>query len=163
MGAMNWVRRVLTETGDDGRFRSGSAVILGACFVILPLLLAVLDAESVLVATLIGSGVAVLWFVGETFVRWVTIVAFAAFALGSGMVIQQLPSPAIAVFLGGFALTLGACRFLSGWSHPLVPAAEMEVEPGPVHPVVVLAVVLPLLALVALVVVGIARARGIIG
>ena len=55
---MNWVRGVLTDTDDDGRFRSGLGAILGACLATLPLLFGMVDAQTALIATLIGSVVA---------------------------------------------------------------------------------------------------------
>ncbi len=72
---MNWVQRVLTDTEDNGRYLSGLGAALGGCIATLPLLFGALDAETVLIATLVGSIVATpLWrFVGEAFDRQVDV------------------------------------------------------------------------------------------
>jgi hypothetical protein len=159
---MNLVRRVLTDTEDDGRYWSGLGAILGACIVTLPLLFGMLDTETVLIATLIGSIVAVPhWrFIGNTFDRPFTIITYVAFLIASVIVLRQLPGLAIFVFLGGFTFTLGVLRLVSGWRNPgpLSPASELELRP--IQPVLVLALVVPLLALLAVIVIGISVERG---
>lgn len=119
---MNWVRRALTDTEDDGRYRSGLAAMLGACFVILPLLFGSLDAETVLIAGLIGSIVAApLWrLVGESLDRPATIITYVAFLIASVVVLRLLPGLAFFVFLGGYAFTLGVLRFANGWRNPVL-------------------------------------------
>ncbi len=160
---MNLVRRVLTETGDDGRFRSGLGVILGACIAILPLLFGMLDARTFLIAALIGIIViAPLWrFVGEPFDGPLPIIAFVAFVIASVIVLRQLPGPALFVFLGAFTFTLGLLRFVKGWRNPVPVARTSELETGPVQPLLVLALVLPLLALVVVIVIGTAIESGV--
>jgi hypothetical protein len=151
---MNWVRHVLTDTEDDGRFRSGLGVILGACFAILPLLFGLVSGETFLIATLIGSvAVAPLWrFVGEPFDRPVTIITYAVFLIASVIVLRQLPGLALFVFLGGFAFTLSALRFVNGWRNPVPLGPASEPEPGPTQPILVLVLLVPLLALVVVIV-----------
>ena len=136
--------------------------MLGACFVILPLLFGSLDAETVLIAGLIGSIVAApLWrLVGESLDRPATIITYVAFLIASVVVLRLLPGLAFFVFLGGYAFTLGVLRFANGWRNPVPPAPASEPEPGPIQPVLVLALVLPLLALVALIVIVISADRG---
>ena len=159
---MNWMRRVLTDTEDDGRYRSGLGAILGACIVILPLLFGMLDAETVLIATLIGSiVVAPLWRLGETFDGPLTVISYVAFLIASVIVLRQLPGLAFFVFLGGFTFTLSVLRFVNGWRNPAPLAPPSELEPGPIQPVFVLALVLPLLALVVVIVIGISVERGV--
>jgi hypothetical protein len=162
---MNWVRRVLTDTEDDGRYRSGLGAIVGACVVILPLVFGRMGAEAALIATLIGSVVAIvavpLWrFVGETFDGPLTVISYVAFLLASVIVLRQLPGMAFFVFLGGFTFTLSVLRFVNGWRNPVPLALAPELERGPIQPVLVLALVLPLLALVAVIVIGISIEPG---
>src|SRR5258705_265717 len=97
---MNLVRRVLTDAEDDGRYRSGLGAILGACIVTLPLLFGVVDAEAAVIATLIGSVVAVvaipLWRpAGRTLDGPLTIIAFVALLIASVIVVRQLPGLAL--------------------------------------------------------------------
>lgn len=51
---MSWLRRLLTETEDDGRFRSALGMFLGACFVLIPLPFEVLDLRTVLLDSFMG-------------------------------------------------------------------------------------------------------------
>lgn len=159
---MDWVRRVLTDTDDDGRYRSGLGAIFGACVMTMPLLFGMLDGETVLIALLVGSIVAApLWrFVGEALDRPATIITYVAFLVASVVVMRQLPGLAFFVFLGGFTFTVSVLRFVNGWRNPVPFAPASEPEPGPVQPVLVLVLVLPLLALVAVIVIGIAMERG---
>ena len=159
---MNWVRRVLTDTEDDGRYRSVFGAILGACIVTLPLVFGQLHAETALIAVLIGSIVAApLWrFVGETLDRPLTIITYVAFLVASVIVVRLLPGLAYFAFLGGFTFTVSVLRFVNGWRNPVPFAPASELEPGPVQPVLVLALVLPLLALVLVIVIGISVERG---
>jgi hypothetical protein len=159
---MGWVRRVLSDTEDDGRYRSGLGAILGACIVTVPLLFGKLDAETVLIATLIGSIVAApLWrFIGEAFEGPGTIVSYVGFLVASVVVLQQLPALAFFVFLGGFTFTLSVLRFVNGWRNPVPVAPAPELELGPIQPGLVLALVLPLLALVVVIVIAISVELG---
>lgn len=159
---MNWARRVLTDTDDDGRFRSGLGAILGASIAILSLLFGLVDAETFLIAALIGSiVVAPLWrFVGEDLDGSLPIIAFVAFLIASVIVVRQLPGLAFAVFIGSFTFTLGVLRFANGWRNPVPRTPAPEMEPRPVQPVLVLALVLPLLLLAAVIVIGVAVERG---
>jgi hypothetical protein len=155
---MNWVRRVLTDTDDDGRYRSGLAAIAGACLATLPLLFGMLDAETALIATLIGSIAAVvavpLWrSVGGALDGPMTIIAFVAFFIAMVVVRRQLPGLAVWVFLGGFAFTLGVLRLVHGWRNPVPLAPPSELGPRPIQRGPVLALVLPLLALVIVIVI----------
>ena len=163
---MNWVRRVLTDTDDDGRYRSGLAVILGACIAVLPLLFGMLDAKTALIAALIGSIVAIvavpLWrSAGGALDGPLTIVTYVAFLAASVVVLRQLPGLAIWVFFGGFAFTLGVLRFAIGWRNPVPPTPPWVLEPRPVHLGLVLALVLPLLALVIVIVVAVSVELGL--
>lgn len=156
------MRRVLTDTEDDGRYRSGLGAIFGACIVPMPLLFGMLNAETVLIALLVGSILAApLWrFVGEALDRPSTIITYVAFLVASVVVMRQLPGLAFFVFLGGFTFTLSVLRFANGWRNPVPLAPASEPEPGPVQPVLVLALVVPLLTLVVVIVIGIAIERG---
>src|SRR5215204_5635461 len=103
---MGWVRRVMTDTDDDGRYRSGLGAILGACLVTLPLLFGMLDAKTALIATLIGSIVAVvavpLWRTASGASDGpMTIITYVAFLVALVVVLRQLPGLAFSVFLGG--------------------------------------------------------------
>jgi hypothetical protein len=154
---MGWLRRVLTDTEDDGRFRSSLGVIAGACLAIMPLLFGQLDVAPSLSAALIGAAVAPFWrYAGESVGSRLTIIASVLFLIASVIVLRQLPSRAFFVFLGGFTLTLSLLRLVTGWWNPVRFTPEQDLEPGPTRPVLVLAVVVPLLALVALVVIVIA-------
>lgn len=162
---MGWVRRVLTDTEDDGRYRSGLGAILGACIATLPLLFGMLDAETALVATLIGSVVAVgavpLWRPAEGALGGpMTIIAYIAFFVASVVVVRQLPVLALFVFLGGFTFTASVLRFVTGWRNPVPVAPAPELELGPIQPSLVLALVLPLLALVIVIVIGVSVELG---
>ena len=157
---MRWVRRLLTDTDDDGRYRAGLGAVLGASFAILPLLTGVLEIETVLIATVVGAIVAApfRWLDRQTPTGPVAVIAYAAFFLASVVVLRQLPSLAIVVFLGGFGFALGVLRYIGGWRNPVPP--DPEPIRGPAQPALVLALVLPLLALVAVVVIGILVNRG---
>ena len=154
MWSMSWVRRVLTDTEDDGRFRSALGLVLGACLASLPLLFGALNAETSVLAALIGAVVAApFWrFVGETIDGPVAIVAFVVFLAASLVVLRQLPSLAFPVFLGGYGFTLSALRFIAGWQHPVPQDWPADVERGPVRPFLVLALILPLALLVSAIV-----------
>ena len=137
---MSWVHRVLTDTDDDGRYRSGLAAILGACLVTLPLLFGMVDATTALIAMLIGSLVAVvavpLWRSGEGALDGpMTIITYVAFLVASVVVLRQLPGLAIFGFLGGFAFTLGVLRFVNGWRNPVPPTPpDLGAPPDPARP-----------------------------
>jgi len=156
----------MTDTEDDGRYRSGLGAILGGCIVALPLLFGVVDAETALIATLIGSVVAVaavpLWRPAEGALdRPMTVIAYVAFLVASVVVWRQLPGLAFFVFLGDFTFTLSVLRFVTGWRNPVPVASASELELGPVQPGLVLALVLPLLALAIVIVIGVAVEVGI--
>jgi len=121
-----------------------------------------LDAETVLIATLIGSIVVapLWWFAEETSNTPLTIIAYVAFLVALVIVLRQLPSLAAFVFVGGFAFMLGVLRFVNGWRNPVPLAPASEREPGPIQPVLVLALVLPLLAIVVVIVIGISGEGG---
>ena len=157
---MEWMRRVLTDTDDDGRYRSGLGAILGACLVTLPWLFGMEDAEAIVVAALIGFIVAATWRIGEAFGAPATIISYVAFLIGLVVVLRQLPGLALFAFLGGFALTLSLLRFVGGWRNPVPATSAWEQASRPIQPILVLALVLPLLALVAVVVIGISIDRG---
>jgi hypothetical protein len=162
---MDWVRRVLTDTDDDGRYRSGLAAIAGACIVTLPLLFGMLDAETALVAMLVGSIVAVvavpLWRLAAGALDGaMTIITYVAFLVASVVVLRQLPGFAFFVFLGGFTFTLSVLRIVTGWRNPVPVAPASDLEPGPIQPGLVLALVLPLLALVIVIVIGVSLELG---
>jgi hypothetical protein len=162
---MNWVRRVLTDTDDDGRYRSGLAAILGASMVTLPLLLGTLDARTALIATLIGSIVAVaavpLWRSTEGASDGpMTIITYVAFLVALVVVLRLLPGLAFFVFLGGYAFTLGVLRFVNGWRNPVPLTPPSELEPRPIHRGLVLALALPLLALAIVIVIGVSVELG---
>ena len=154
---MKWARRVLTDTDDDGRYRSGLGAILGACIATLTLLFGLVGAQTFLIAALIGAiVVAPLWrFVGEALDRPLPIIAYVAFVIASVIVVRQLPGLAFAVFIGSFTFTLGVLRFATGWRNPVPRTPAPELEPRPVQPVLVLALVLPLLALLVVIVIGV--------
>ena len=163
---MNWLRRVLTDTEDDGRFRSGLGAILGACIVILPLLFGRLNAETVLIAAFIGSVVAVvavpLWRSAKGAQDGpMTFIAYVAIAVGSVVIWRQLPGLAFFAFVGGFTFALSVLRFVTGWRNPVAVASASELEIGPVQPGLVLALVLPLLALIIVIVIGVAVEVGV--
>jgi hypothetical protein len=163
---MDWVRRVLRDTEDDGRYRSGLGAILGGCIAMLPLLFGMLDAETALIATLIGSVVAVvavaLWRpAGGALDGPMTIIAYVAFLVASVVVVRQLPVLAFFVFLGGFTFTLSVLRLVTGWRNPVPVAPASELELGPIQPGLVLALVLPLLALVIFIVIGVSVELGV--
>jgi hypothetical protein len=163
---MSWVRRALTDTDDDGRYRSGLGAILGACTVILPILFGRVGAEVALIAALIGSVMAVvavpLWRpTGGALDGPMTIIANVAFLVAAVVVLRQLSGLAFFVFVGGFTFTLSVLRFVSGWRNPVPVASESELEIGPVQPGLVLALVLPLLALVIVIVIGVSAELGV--
>ena len=163
---MDWVRRVLTDTDDDGRFRSGLGAILGASLVTLPLLFGMVDARTALIATVIGSIVAVvavpLWrVVDEASDGPMTIITYVVFLVASVVALRQLPGLAFFVFLGGFAFTLGVLRFVHGWRNPVPLTPLSELEPRPIQPGLVLALVLPLLALLIVIVIGVSLELGV--
>ena len=162
---MAWVRRVLTDTDDDGRYRSGLGAILGAFLSTLPLLFGMVDAETALIATLIGSVVAVvavpLWRAGGALDGPMTIVTYVAFLVASVIVLRQLPGSAFFVFLGGFTFTLSVFRFVNGWRNPVPLTPRSYLEPRAIQPGVVLALVLPLVALVIVIVIGVSVELGV--
>ena len=161
---MNWARRVLTDTDDDGRYRSGLAAILGASIAILTLLFGLVDARTFLIAALVGFVViAPLWrYFGEDLAGPLPVIAFAAFLIASVIVVKQLPGLAFAVFMGSFTFTLGVLRFANGWRNPVPLAPAPEMESRPAQPLLVLALVVPLLLLASVIVIGVLVERGTI-
>jgi hypothetical protein len=157
---MSWIRGALTDTDDDGRYRSGLGIVAGACFVILPLLFGALDTETSLTAMLIGAIVAVpFWrFADGPSRSLLAIISYVASFIAALIVLRQLPGLAFFVFLGGFTFMLSLLRFANGWQNA-VPPPEPEREPGPIQPFLVLVVVVPLVALLAVIVITIAVGR----
>src|SRR3954463_201495 len=134
---MSWLRGVLTDTEDDGRYRSGLGAILGACMATMPLLFGLLDVDTFLIAALIGSVLAVPLrrYVGERLDTPLTIIAYAAFLIASVIVLRQLPGLAFVTYLGAFTFTLSALRLMTGWRNAVPLAPTSEVEPRPMEPV----------------------------
>jgi hypothetical protein len=155
---MSWVRRVLTDTDDDGRYRSGLGIIAGASLAILPLLFGSLDAATSLTAALVGAIVIVpFWrFTGEPSRSPLAIIGYIAFFIAALIVLRQLPGLAFFVFLGGYVFTLSLLRFANGWRNPVPLSPEPAREPGPIQPFLVLVIVVPLVALLAVIVITIA-------
>jgi len=156
---------VLTDTEDDGRYRSGLGAIVGAWIATLPLLFGMVDAQTALIPAIIGSVVAVvavpLWrTAGAALDRPMTIFAYVAFFVASVVVLRQLPGLAYFVFIGGFTFALGVLRFVNGWRNPVPVASASELELGPIQPGLVLALVLPLMALVIVIVIGVSKELG---
>ena len=163
---MSWVRRVLTDTEDDGRYRSGLGALIGACTVIVPLLFGRVGAEAALIAALSGSVMAVvavpLWRpTGGALDGPMTIIANVAFLVAAVVVLRQLSGLAFFVFVGGFTFTLSVLRFMSGWRNPVPVASASELELRPIQPRLVLALVLPLVALAIVIVVGVSAELGV--
>lgn len=122
---MDWVRRLLTDTEDDGRFRSGLGVVMGVCIATLPLLFGMMDAQTFLIATLIGAiSVAPFWrYVGEPLSRPFSIIAFMSFLIAMVIVLRQLPGVAYFAFCGRMGV------------HARIDALrEWMAEPGAIRP-----------------------------
>ena len=111
---------------------------MARAFATLPLLFGMVDAQTALIAMLIGSVVAVvavpLWRSAEGALDGpLTIITYVAFLVASVIVLRQLPGLAFFVFLGGFAFTLGVLRFVNGWQNPVPPAPASDLEPRPIQ------------------------------
>jgi len=160
---MSWVRRVLTDTEDDGRYRSALAAILGASIATLTLVFGLVDVEPFVISTFTGFIVAApLWrFVGEPLNRPLAVITFIAFLIASVIVVRVLPRWAFFPFLGGWAFTLGVLRYKNGWRNPVPIPTRSDVDRGPIRPILVLALVVPLLALLAVIVIGVSVERGL--
>jgi hypothetical protein len=148
---------------DDGRFRSGLAAILGLSVATISLLFGRLDVETFLIATLVGSAVvAPVWrFVEESFAGPMTIVMYAAFVVPAAIILRQFPTFAFFAFLGGFMFVLGLLRVATGWRNPVLPPPRPELT-GPVRPILVLVLAVPLMALFVVTVVAVAVERGLL-
>ena len=79
---------------DEDQLRSGSAVLLGACFIMLPVLVGRMGVPTLLIVSAIGG---------------LAILPVWRYAGGS------LSSPSILTYLGAWGCTLGFMRFATGW------------------------------------------------
>lgn len=151
---MEWLRRLVTDTDDEGRFRAGLGIVFGASVLVLPLLLGALDAQTTLVASLCGL-IAVLPFwrlvagpseqpgaIGVMVVMFLFIIVIA----------RELPALGVPVFLGAATMTLNVVRLRIGWRFPAPTRAELELPPAEAERMALVGLGIPLLVVVGMVV-----------
>jgi hypothetical protein len=159
---MDWARRLLTDSGDDSRFRAGLGVILATCLAVIPLLSGRMDTRTFLTVALLGSIVVLPFWrrVGEPLNRSGSIVAFLGILIGPLAVGRMFSGLAILTYLGAWTFTLAVMRLLTGWRDPIERAPDLELNPNGLSWSLVLVLVLPLLAIAGLAIWVIATDRG---
>lgn len=126
MGRMNWVQRVLADSGDDTRFRSGMAMILAPLIALVPPLSGRMDALTFLMVATFGSVVVLpLWRqVGEPLNKPGSIIAFLGLLIGPLVVARMSSALAIWTYLGAWGFTLALMRFVTRWRDPMGGAPD---------------------------------------
>jgi hypothetical protein len=102
---------------DDDRLRSGSATVLGVCMALLPLLTERSDVPTTLVVSAIGA-LAILPFwrrAGEPMSTLMAVIPFLSLVIGMVVIGRLFSAAAIMTFIGAWAATLGAMRFVTDW------------------------------------------------
>jgi hypothetical protein len=164
MSPMNWARRLLSDSGDDTRFRSGLGLILATCMALLPPVSGRMDMPTFLAVALVGAVVVLPFWreIGEPRDNPRSIIAFLVTVIGVFAIARTFSALAISTYLGGWAFTLSLMRFLTGWRDPLGPAPDPELNPDGVSWPLVLVLVLPLLAIAGVAVWGVATEGGLL-
>ena len=102
---------------DEDQLRAGSAILLGACALLLPVLVGRMDVPTLLIVAAIG-GLAILpfWrYAGGSLKSPLGLVAFLGLAIGPMVVGRLFSAWAIWTYLGAWVCTLGFMRLMTGW------------------------------------------------
>ena len=101
----------------DDQLRAGSAVLLGACALLLPFLMGRIDVPTLLIVAAIG-GFAILpfWrYAGGSLTSPIALLAFLELLIGPIVIGGLFSALAIWTYIGAWACTLGFMRLATGW------------------------------------------------
>jgi hypothetical protein len=102
---------------EEDQLRSASAVLLGACLLLLPLLAGWMDVATLLIVSAIG-GLAILpvWrYAGASLNSPIAVFTFLELVIGPIVIGLLFSAAAILTYLGAWGCTLGFMRFATGW------------------------------------------------
>jgi hypothetical protein len=108
---------VSTRDINEDQLRAASAVLLGACLLLLPLLVGRMDVPTLLIVSAIG-GLAILpfWrYAGGSLKSPIALFVFLEIVIGPIVIGLLFSALAIWTYLGAWACTLGFMRFATGW------------------------------------------------
>ena len=97
--------------------RAGSAVLLGACALLLPLLVGRIDVPTLMIVAAIG-GLAILpfWrYAGGSLKSPIGVFVFLELLVGPIVIGRVFSALAIWTFIGAWVCTLGFMRLATGW------------------------------------------------
>ena len=102
---------------DDERLRYGLGVVLGALFVLLPMLIGRMDVETLLLVSAIGAIVILpVWRdVGGPLNTPRGLIGFLQLVIGPIIIARVFSGPAIWTYVGAWLCTLGVMRLATGW------------------------------------------------
>jgi hypothetical protein len=101
----------------EDQLRAGSAILLGACALLLPLLVGRMDVPTLMIVSAIG-GLAILpfWrYAGGPLKSPIAIVAFLGLVIGPLVIGRLFSALAIWTYVGAWVCTLGVMRLATGW------------------------------------------------
>jgi hypothetical protein len=101
----------------EDQLRAGSAVLLGACALLLPLLVGRMNVPTLLIVSAIG-GFAILpfWrYAGGPFKSPITLLVFLELLIGPIVIGRLFSALAIWTYIGAWVCTLGVMRLATGW------------------------------------------------
>jgi hypothetical protein len=104
----------------EDQLRAGSAVLLGALALLLPVLVGRMDVPTVLIVAAIG-GVAILpfWrYAGASLTSPIAVLVFLELVVGPIVIGRLFSALAIWTYLGAWVCTLGFLRLASNWRDP---------------------------------------------
>ena len=101
----------------EDQLRAGSALLLGACVLMLPILVGRMDVPTWLIVAAIG-GFAILpfWrYAGGALSSPVAFVPFLELVIGPIVIAALFSALAIWTYIGAWVFTLGLLRLATGW------------------------------------------------
>lgn len=101
----------------EDQLRAGSAVLLGACALLLPLLVGRMDVPTLLIVSAIGGfAILPLWrYAGASLTSPLALVLFLELVIGPIVIGRLFSALAIWTFIGAWVCTLGIMRLATGW------------------------------------------------
>lgn len=101
----------------EDQLRAGSAVLLGACALLLPLLIGRMAVPTVLVVAAIGAfAILPFWrYAGGSLKSPIAVLVFLELVLGPIVVGRLFSALAIWTYIGAWVCTLGFMRLATGW------------------------------------------------
>ena len=105
---------------DDDRLRSGLAVVLGGCVLLLPMLAWGQDGATTILVAAIGAVVILpVWrSAGAAITSPMAIIAFLELVLGPIVIGALFSAAAILTYIGAWGSTLGFLRSATKWRDP---------------------------------------------